>query len=518
MAALGQFMRDVAWTGTIVEGGMGPGTPAMTAIGRGRHTSIQDGRWIVGSYEQQQRLLDGTFVLTWQLHWVAGWDPTAGEYRATLADNYGHADVMRGQIEGDRLTFTTFGDRPVQLRLIWDVSDPANMTWRNEASVRRPGMVVDRGVPAHTRPRLGMTLDRLTGLDVTHLVADEVGWPGHIGAIAVLDGAGLIDDDGMVRVDHVRAAVARRLHLVPRFRQLIQSPRWGLGAPLWVDAPTVDLTYHVRELTLPDGASEDQLLHAVEALRRRAFDTSRPLWELWLMPGLSHARVGAFIKLHHAVADGVAGVALLGSLLAPESALGADHAQAWLPHRAPTTRDLLRDNIQRTARRLPKAASALAHPRRVVARWRAMWPAIREILGEGGAAPRTSLNRPIGPGRRMALVRRSLGDTKDIAHAAGATVNDVILAVVAGGLRDVLQARGEPVDDLVLRISVPVSLHRRTQVAHGNVDSPMAVPVPVGEPDAALRLRTISADTCCAARGRAHRSSWDCSAPVWLSA
>ncbi len=135
MAALGRFLRDTTWTGTIVEGGMGPGTPAMTADGRGRHTSIQDGRWIVGTYEQEQRLLDGAFVLTWQLHWVAGWDPATGEYRATLADNYGHADVMRGQIDGDRLTFITFGDRPVHLRLIWDLSDPANMTWRNEASI-----------------------------------------------------------------------------------------------------------------------------------------------------------------------------------------------------------------------------------------------------------------------------------------------------------------------------------------------------------------------------------------------
>ena len=135
MTALGRFMRDVTWSGTIVEGGMGPETPAMTAVGRGQHASIQDGRWIVGTYEQDQRLLDGTFVLTWQLHWVAGWDPTAGEYRATLADNYGHADVMRGQIDGDRLTFTTFGDRPVHLRLTWDLTDPAAMTWRNEASM-----------------------------------------------------------------------------------------------------------------------------------------------------------------------------------------------------------------------------------------------------------------------------------------------------------------------------------------------------------------------------------------------
>jgi hypothetical protein len=135
MAALGGFHTDVTWTGSIEADGMGPGTPAMTAVGWGKHETIQDGRWIVGTYQQDQFLADNTFVLTWQLHWVAGWDPTAGEYRATLADNYGHADVMRGWIEADRLTFETIGDRPVRLRLVWDMSNPREMTWRNEMSV-----------------------------------------------------------------------------------------------------------------------------------------------------------------------------------------------------------------------------------------------------------------------------------------------------------------------------------------------------------------------------------------------
>lgn len=135
MEALARFHTDVAWTGVILEGGMGPGTPAMAAVGRGTHERIQDGRWIVGTYEQDQYLLDGTFVLKWQLHWVAGWDPAAGEYRATIADNYGRADVMRGWIDGDKLTFETIGDPPVRLRLIWDVTNPAEMTWRNEMSV-----------------------------------------------------------------------------------------------------------------------------------------------------------------------------------------------------------------------------------------------------------------------------------------------------------------------------------------------------------------------------------------------
>jgi hypothetical protein len=135
MRALARFHPDITWTGTIQEGGMGPGTPAMTATGWGKHELIQDGRWIVGTYEQDQCLADDTFVLTWQLHWVAGWDPAAREFRATIADNYGHADVMRGWIEGDRLTFETIGGAPARLRLTWDLSDPAGLVWRNEMSV-----------------------------------------------------------------------------------------------------------------------------------------------------------------------------------------------------------------------------------------------------------------------------------------------------------------------------------------------------------------------------------------------
>jgi hypothetical protein len=132
MAALGRFYRDVTWKGTIHAGGMGTGTPAMTGVGRGKVQAIQDGRWIVLDCEQDQFLLDGTFVLTWQLHWVSGWAPEHGEYRAVMTDNYGHADVYRGRIEGDRLVFESLEGAAVRLRLTWDASDPGVITWRNE--------------------------------------------------------------------------------------------------------------------------------------------------------------------------------------------------------------------------------------------------------------------------------------------------------------------------------------------------------------------------------------------------
>jgi hypothetical protein len=145
MRRLARFHRDVTWTGTIEPGGMGPGSPAMTAIGEGRHHVIQDGLWIVGDYRQDQFLADGTFVLRWYLHWVAGWDAQAGEYRATVADNYGHTEILRGWIEGNLLTFQSIGHPTVRIRLFWHLADADRMTWRNEASVNGgPFRLVER--------------------------------------------------------------------------------------------------------------------------------------------------------------------------------------------------------------------------------------------------------------------------------------------------------------------------------------------------------------------------------------
>ena len=135
MEALARFFPDVEWDGTIHEGGMGPGTPAMKGVGRGTAVTIQGGRWIAGDYEQDQFLDDGTFVLTWQLHWVSGWDPASGEYRASMVDNYGHAMVYRGWIDGDRLIFESLGDAPTRLRFTWDASCPGTILWRNEMAL-----------------------------------------------------------------------------------------------------------------------------------------------------------------------------------------------------------------------------------------------------------------------------------------------------------------------------------------------------------------------------------------------
>jgi len=146
-------------------------------------------------------------------------------------------------------------------------------------------------------------------------------------------------------------------------------------------------------------------------------------------------------------------------------------------------------------RGLDRLLTKLAYPIETLRAARRGWPAVHEAFFEE-RAPRTSLNRRVGWHRRLAVIRSDLDLVKRIAHAHGATVNDVLLAAVGGGLRDLLVGRGERVEGLTLRAFVPVSLHgARTGEARGNLDGGMMVPLPIGEPDHVRRLGLIAAET-----------------------
>jgi diacylglycerol O-acyltransferase / wax synthase len=338
-------------------------------------------------------------------------------------------------------------------------------------------------------------VERLSAQDLMMLWPEERGWSQDIGALAILDGSTLLDADGRLLLERVRDRIRERLYLVPRFRQLLYRPGLGLGWPLWVDAPSIDLTEHVRVLPLDAPAGEQQLLLACEELRHRRLDRSRPLWELWFLPGLPDRRVGLFMKVHHAIADGMAGVAALGAFVDLVADPPRTAAPPWTPAPMPTAGALLADNLRRHLRRFGRTLLRAAHPVDTVRQARRGWPAVREAFLDG-RAPRTSLNRRIGSHRRLALVRSDLDLLKRIAHAHHAKVNDVLLAVLAGGLRALLLARGERVDGLVLRAFVPVSLHtEQPGRARGNLDGAMIVPLPVGEPDDQRRLELIAAET-----------------------
>lgn len=337
-------------------------------------------------------------------------------------------------------------------------------------------------------------MERLSAQDLSMVWPDDLGWPQDIGAIGILDARTLCDADGRFRLEETRRAIEARLPFVPRFQQIIHVPRLGQGRRLWVDADHVDITWHVRVVDLPDG--EAGLLRVVEGIRERPLDRTRPLWEIWFLTGLGRNRIGFFIRVHHAITDGVGGVSTLATLF------GTDHRRPRPPSPVPSAYELFTDNVRGYGAAAARAANAAVHLGRTGRALRAGWPALRESIGE--MTPRTSLNRPLGPRRSFTLVRGRLDAVRQFAHAHGATVNDVLVAAIAGGLADLLRTRGEPVNGVVLRAFVPVALHReRTEGAAGNEDGQMVVGLPVGVVEPVDRLRAVAVDT--AARRKVFR-------------
>ncbi len=338
------------------------------------------------------------------------------------------------------------------------------------------------------------SIERLTAQDQIMLWPDEI-WPQDIGALAILDGRDLFDIDGSFRIAAVREAVGSRLDLVPRSRQLLCVPPRRLGGPLWIDAPAFDLNDHVAVHPLPTPADEGQLLAAIEQLRRRPLDRSRPLWEMWFLPGLSHQRVGLFMRTHHSIADGIAGVATFATFLdaTPDAVQASPKPRA--PAAPPTSRELFVDSLLRQAKVLGRGLSKLFHPVSTLRGVLAGWPALREIIADE-ELPATSLGQVVGPDRKFAFIRTSLDSVKEVAHTYDAKVNDVLLTVIAGGLRDLLRSRGEPVDDVLVRVYVPVTLrHGQFDHARGNQIAQMVIPLPIGVSDPVHRLHHVAAET-----------------------
>lgn len=338
-----------------------------------------------------------------------------------------------------------------------------------------------------------MSWKRLSDGDLAMLWPDDLGWPQDIGVLAILDGEGLSDRTAGLPIGEMQDRIASRLNLLPRFRQRLHRPGFGLGRPYWADDPSFDITRHVRAQDLPKPGDDNQLVEVCERLRRRRFDMAHPLWEFWFLNGMPDGRVGLLIKLHHTIADGAAGVAALAVFLDTNPDESYPTSSDWNPEPAPARIELLQDNLRDHWKRLSRAIRAFLHPVALLRRIRMAATEVRRILGEA-RAPEMSLNRRIGNKRRLALVRSELDTFKEAAHSVGGTVNDVLLAAVAGGLRDLLAGRGEPVDDLQPRAIVPIAGGIDAESGNQTI-SGMLVTLPTGDTDAHHRLKTIAAET-----------------------
>jgi diacylglycerol O-acyltransferase len=315
----------------------------------------------------------------------------------------------------------------------------------------------------------------------------------HIGGALIFDGPPPPFEDFL---DHVRG----RLHLVPRYRQKLAHPPLESGRPLWVDDPSFNLEYHVRNTALPAPGTEEQLWRLAARIASQQLDKAKPLWEMWLVEGLQDGHFALISKTHHSLVDGVSGVDLATVLFDTEpSPPGpqADELRPWQPSPEPSASELVLAGLRGAAGvatdMASRAVSAVTRPAAAINRVRDAAEGVGEIAWAAlNPAPETPLNVEIGPHRRFAIVRQQLSDYKQVKDTMGGTVNDVVLAVVSGALADWLRNRGIRTEGLEMRALVPVSV--RTKEDRGSLGNRLAVmrgPLPVYISDPVARLRYV---------------------------
>jgi WS/DGAT/MGAT family acyltransferase len=345
------------------------------------------------------------------------------------------------------------------------------------------------------------TNDQLTALDATFLELEEADDSAlmHIGAALVFDP---LAGGGTPAIGKVREHLEHHLGRLPRYRQKLNAPRTGgLAWPSWERDQRFDLEAHVRHATLPLPGDEREFLDWISDFYSHRLDRSRPLWEIVLLDGLADGRWALVWKTHHCLVDGVGSVGIVDLLLDAEATPREPPAPYPVPVSAPDEarhgwlHHPLAPVGQATSAGIGAGragAHALMHPREAFERSRAVIDLL--VRDELIAAPRSSLNVPIGATRRIATVHVELDQLHTVRSALGGKVNDVVLCAATGGLRALLLARGEDPPRQGLRAMVPVNIRREgDQGELGNKVSTLFVELPVAKADPLRRYEQVRA-------------------------
>jgi diacylglycerol O-acyltransferase len=337
-----------------------------------------------------------------------------------------------------------------------------------------------------------MSSDRLTGMDASFLHLEDAASHMHVAGVMIFEGE-------PPPYEELLAAIERRLGLVPRYRQRLAFVPFGQGRPKWVDDPHLNLRYHVRSTALPAPGSEQQLRELAGRVFAQQLDRDKPLWEIWLVDGLDGDRFAVLSKTHHALVDGISGVDIMSVLFdtSPEPAAPTDSGERWLPGPLPSSAQLLGEALVERATvptEIVRSVRAILRGPRLVAE------GLRDAAVGVGAmawaglnpAPPTLYNKSIGPHRRFTWVRVNLADVKAIKNELGGTVNDVVLATIAGALGKHLRSRGQSTDGIELKAMVPVSVRADVERgALGNRVAAIMAPLPVWCRDPVARLDIV---------------------------
>ena len=342
-------------------------------------------------------------------------------------------------------------------------------------------------------------MERLSGLDASFLYLETPTLHMHVVMTSVVDPATV---PGGYSFPRLKEMIAQRLPQAPVFqRRLVEVPlRWG--HPVWVDDPDFDIDYHVRLAAVPKPGGLRELADIAGDIAGRQLDRSRPLWEMWIIEGLAHDRVGFVTKMHHSTVDGVSGAELLsilfdlaadpGPLPPPPEQLHDDRIPSALELMSQATIDRAMTPFKIT-RDLVRTGQRVLDVRKV-----RVGSEDRPGLGKAAlplSAPRTSFNGALSRRRSVAFTAIGLDDVKRVKSALGVTVNDIVLAVCTGALRNFL-IEGDELPDKPLVAVVPVSVRTTTENVRGsNKVSSMFVQLPSQLADPLERVEAIHQGT-----------------------
>jgi len=329
-------------------------------------------------------------------------------------------------------------------------------------------------------------MQRLSPLDAMFIHRDQPETPRQIASLAILrPGERPLDYDRLIQV------INDRIDLVPRYRQVPRRIPGGIGMPVWVDDDHFDLSLHVRRSALPRPGGRDALHDLVGRLIARRLDHDRPLWELYLIEGLRGGELALLFKSHQALVDGSHTVDLAQVLLEETPQERSIPHDDWTPRPAPGAVDLIAGSVR----------SQLSHPAELL--WTSEYQLNRLTSHLPQLAPDPAAHGPLtttlSRHRRFTTVSAPFADFRRVRDEHGGTVNDVILASIAGGLRGWMLTRAEPVTAKTgFRAMVPMSVTRDgtgeggLPTSLGPLVRGLMLTLPVGEANAVVRLHQVS--------------------------
>ena len=342
--------------------------------------------------------------------------------------------------------------------------------------------------------------DRLSALDNSFLVLERPNAYMHVASTQVHELGPLKRPDGGVDAAAIKRLIGATLHLIPRYRQKLQYIPLE-NHPVWVDDDAFNLDYHVRHTSLPRPGTEEQLKRLSARIMQQHLDRERPLWEMWIVEGLEGDRFAIVSKVHHCMIDGISGVDLMNVLMSMTPDQMVPDAPPYIPRPAPSAFELWRHELARRVRVPLEAVRDLRQfideaedaRRELFVRGRAVAQWLGSSLRRSSTTP---LNQRIGPHRRFDWLRMSLQDVKAVHKSLGGSLNDVVLATVAGAVRRFMELRRVDPDSLSFRVMTPVSVRSDDERGQlGNRVSAWFLDLPIDEDDPQERLARITEAT-----------------------